>query len=168
MRLEREIGQWLINKQLKLVIAESCTGGLISHKITAIPGSSEYYLGGVVSYDNSVKMKTLGVKKETLLTFGAVSREIALEMAHGVRFSISDRPSPEQIIALSTTGIAGPGGAVPGKPVGTIWIGVSCIWGEEAWKIHGTGNRSQNQNLAASVALKTLLEILKTGQIPVT
>ena len=109
----------LKEKGLTISCAESCTGGLIAKSITDISGCSSVFYGGVVSYDNIVKMGILGVKEETLNTVGAVSYETAKEMALGVkRACFTD-------IGISTTGIAGPGGAVPGKPVGTVYIGVA-------------------------------------------
>lgn len=105
---------------LTLATAESCTGGLIGGRITSVSGSSDVYLGGAVTYSNELKMKMLGVKKETLDKFGAVSRETAAEMAEGIR-----RESGADI-AVSVTGIAGPGGGTETKPVGLVYIGV-CI-----------------------------------------
>ena len=103
--------------------AESCTGGGIGAAITAVPGSSEVYLGGVVSYSNDVKAGVLGVKRETLESFGAVSGECAAEMAEGAqRLTGAD-------VAVSVTGIAGPGGATPGKPVGLVWFGLAVRGG---------------------------------------
>jgi CDP-diacylglycerol--glycerol-3-phosphate 3-phosphatidyltransferase len=99
--------------------AESCTGGLIAGTMTAVPGSSDVVAGGIVSYSNEVKNSVLGVRKLTLDTYGAVSEETACEMARGAREKLAVD------IAVSVTGIAGPGGAVPGKPVGTVWIGLS-------------------------------------------
>ena len=100
-------------------MAESCTGGLISSKITDVPGSSDYFLDSVIAYSNESKINLLGVKKNTLIKHGAVSRQTALEMAEGIRKrSGSD-------IGISTTGIAGPAGGTKSKPVGLVWIGYS-------------------------------------------
>lgn len=109
----------LKEKKLTLSSAESCTGGLIAKCITDISGCSEVFYGGVVSYDNIVKMNVLGVKEETLNKYGAVSFQTAEEMALGVKRACSTD------IGISTTGIAGPGGAVPSKPVGTVYIGIA-------------------------------------------
>ena len=113
----------LVNKlkerMLTLSCAESCTGGLIAKSITDISGCSSVFYGGVVSYDNIVKMGVLGVKEDTLKQFGAVSSQTAKEMALGVKRACSTD------IGISTTGIAGPGGAVEGKPVGTVYIGIA-------------------------------------------
>ena len=106
-------------KGLTCATAESCTGGGVGHAITAVPGSSAVYLGGVVSYDNSVKENVLGVKPNTLNTVGAVSSECAAQMAEGVRKLL------KADIAVSITGIAGPDGGTPEKPVGTVWFGLA-------------------------------------------
>lgn len=109
----------LKERNLTLSCAESCTGGLIAKSITDISGCSSVFYGGVVSYDNIVKMNVLGVKESTLRNFGAVSNQTAEEMASGVKRACSTD------IGISTTGIAGPGGAVAGKPVGTVYIGIA-------------------------------------------
>lgn len=111
------VGKILKQKQLTIATAESCTGGLIANTITDIPGCSSWFQGGIVAYSNQVKSTQLSVKQETLDTYGAVSEQTAREMAENVR----QRYRAD--IGISTTGIAGPGGAVPGKPVGTIYIG---------------------------------------------
>lgn len=109
----------LCEKNITFSAAESCTGGLVLEMLTSLPGASSVILGGVVSYSNSVKENVLGVPSETLERFGAVSRECALEMAEGVRrITGSD-------ISVSVTGIAGPDGGTPEKPVGTVCFGVS-------------------------------------------
>ena len=118
----RRVVGLLSRSGLTLSTAESCTGGLIAKLITDIPGSSEVFGGGVVSYSNEVKMSVLGVRSETLAAHGAVSEEVALEMADGARRVCGGD------IAVSTTGVAGPGGGTPEKPVGTVWIAVS--WGD--------------------------------------
>ncbi len=118
-----ELCEMLVNKlkekKFTLSCAESCTGGLIAKSITDVSGCSSVFYGGVVSYDNIVKMGILGVKEETLKEYGAVSNQTAEEMALGVKKACSTD------IGISTTGIAGPGGAVPGKPVGTVYIGIA-------------------------------------------
>ena len=108
----------LIEKGLTLASAESCTGGLIGKRITEVPGCSSAYLGGVIAYDNSVKIKMLGVSEDTLLKYGAVSEETALEMCRGAAQALGAN------IGVSTTGIAGPGGGSDEKPVGLVYIGV--------------------------------------------
>ena len=131
--LEGVIGQLLLEKQLTLALAESCTGGYLSHRITRVAGSSAYYYGGAVSYSNDAKTRFLGVHSTTLEKYGAVSREAALEMSSGIR----DRTG------LSVTGIAGPSGGTPEKPVGTVWISIVQSNRHEArlFQFHGERER---------------------------
>lgn len=117
--LQVVIGNTLREKKLKLSIAESCTGGYLSHLITSVPGSSDYYLGSIIPYDYEIKMRQLGVRPETLEKYGAVSEPTIIEMANIVRSKFNAD------IGVATSGIAGPGGATPDKPVGTIWIAYS-------------------------------------------
>ncbi len=114
--LEVVLGGELRKAGLKLAIAESCTGGYLSHLITSVPGSSDYYLGTMIPYDYDTKMRQLGVRPETLEKYGAVSEPTIIEMANAVRAKFNAD------IGLATSGIAGPGGATPDKPVGTVWI----------------------------------------------
>ena len=125
--LEILLGPLLTRRGLHLAVAESCTGGLIGHRITNVPGSSEYYLGSVTAYAYEAKVRLLGVRWDTLNTFGAVSRETVLEMARGVRAVLGAE------IGMAVSGIAGPGGGLPEKPVGTTWIGLSTAEYEQAW-----------------------------------
>src|SRR6186713_3311182 len=113
--LETQVGELLHARALKLALAESCTGGLVGNRITDVPGSSTYFLGGVISYAYEAKVDLLGVQWETLNSKGAVSRETVIEMARGARKALNAD------IAVSVSGIAGPGGSMPGKPVGTTW-----------------------------------------------
>ena len=117
MDLSVSLVELLASHALTISCAESCTGGLVSKHITDISGASRVFWGGVVSYDNSVKMNVLGVKGETLSQYGAVSSQTAIEMARGVAMLCKTD------IGISTTGIAGPGGGTPEKPVGTVYIG---------------------------------------------
>jgi PncC family amidohydrolase len=153
--LESLLGQLLRSRGLKLVTAESCTGGLVADKITDVPGSSEYFLGGFVTYAYEAKVASLGVSWDTLNQFGAVSREVVLEMAHGARKALSAD------IAVSVSGIAGPGGGLPDKPVGTTWIGLATPEGERAEVFYWQGNRRQNKELSAQAALKMVIEYLE-------
>ena len=114
------VGDMLRERGLKLVAAESCTGGLIASRITDVPGSSEYFLGGIVAYAYEVKVALLDVPWDTLNSYGAVSRETVMAMSRGAR----DRLNGD--IALSVSGVAGPGGGSLEKPVGTTWIGLSA------------------------------------------
>jgi nicotinamide-nucleotide amidase len=117
--LEEVVGQLLLVKQKTLALAESCTGGYISHRITRVPGSSVYYCGGAVTYSNDAKIRYLGVHPHTLQEHGAVSRETALEMSAGIRERLTTS------IGVSVTGIAGPSGGTAQKPVGTVWISIA-------------------------------------------
>ena len=117
--IEKVVGDLLVRKQAHLAIAESCTGGLIADLLTNVPGSSDYFVFSAVTYSNQLKMKILGVTAETLDRYGAVSEQTAKEMARGVQ-QISD-----STYGLSVSGIAGPGGATDGKPVGTVCIGLA-------------------------------------------
>lgn len=163
--LEVLVGQKLLKKGLKLAVAESCTGGLIGHRITNIPGSSDYYLGSVTAYAYEVKQQLLGVKQETLTEYGAVSRETVIEMARGIRACLDADFPMECTVGISVSGIAGPGGSTPGKPVGLVWIGLSSKDGNHAWKFLWKGNRIQNKESSAQAALQLLLDYLN-GQLP--
>jgi PncC family amidohydrolase len=153
--LEVLVGELLVPRGLTLAVAESCTGGLISHRITNISGSSRYFLGGTTAYANEAKMKLLGVSPETLEAHGAVSRETVLEMARGVRLALSAD------IGISTSGIAGPTGGTAEKPVGTTWIGFSSAQGEEARYFLFQGDRSSVKQQAAEAALQLLADHLQ-------
>lgn len=158
---EEEAGKWLQKRKLKLTVAESSTGGLIGHRITNIPGSSSYFLGGVTAYAYAAKEQILRVRNGTLVGYGAVSRETALEMASGVRKVFAGETPLSEIIGLSVTGIAGPGGGMPGKPVGLVWIGMSTPEGDRAWKYIWDGDRLENKSKSADQAILLLLEYLK-------
>jgi nicotinamide-nucleotide amidase len=118
LNMEDVIGQLLLQKQQTLALAESCTGGLISHRITRVAGSSAYFVGGAVTYSNAEKIRCLGVRPDTLARVGAVSQETALEMSQGIR----ERTGAD--IGLSVTGVAGPSGGSPEKPIGTVWVSI--------------------------------------------
>ena len=141
---------------LKLAVAESCTGGLIGERITNIPGSSDIFVGGVIAYDNAVKVKSLGVSKETLERKGAVSEEVALEMAAGAKRDL------KADVAISVTGIAGPGGGSPEKPVGLVWIAVDAREAK-ARRFHLIGDRTEIRQRAAQAALEMVRRALATG-----
>ncbi len=156
---ELQRAELLTQLNLHLATAESCTGGLIGHRITNIPGSSNYYLGGLVAYANQLKTTQLGVNTQTLERYGAVSRETVLEMARGVRIALSAD------IGLSVSGIAGPGGGTPEKPVGLTWIGLSAENYEQAWSYLWSGSRLQIKQQAADKALELLVEYLAAEAI---
>lgn len=148
--LEEILGKSLLAKRATVAVAESCTGGYIGHLITKVPGSSAYFLGGIISYSNSLKMQLLGVKEESLKNFGAVSEEVALEMAEGVRKKCGSD------FGISTTGVAGPSGGSPEKPVGTVWIGIAGPSGAVARKYNFGANRERNIRRSALMALDRL------------
>lgn len=135
-----------------LVTAESCTGGGIGAALTAIPGSSEVYKGGIISYTNWVKEKLLNVDAELLETHGAVSAEVAKAMAEGARRAL------QADIAVSVTGLAGPGGDEFGNPVGTVYIGYSDSRITDSIACYFTGNREEIRNQATEAALKIVLD----------
>jgi len=135
--LEEKVGQLLMEKNQTLALAESCTGGLISHRITRIAGSSAYYYGGAVTYSNEAKVKFLGVKPATLEKYGAVSEQTALEMSRGIREKTGAS------VGLSVTGIAGPSGGTPEKPVGTVWISLARRNNHEARQFQFHGERER-------------------------
>ena len=149
-RLEKCIGRMLSESGKTVSVAESCTGGLISSLFTSTPGSSEYFLGSVTSYANSVKRGVLGVPEEIIDRYGAVSEECVRAMAEGVRrITQSD-------FSVATSGIAGPGGGSDAKPVGLVWIAVSSQMGTEACRLLFKGDRKRNIDRFASNALDIL------------
>ncbi len=155
------IGELLRAKGLWLATAESCTGGLLGHLITATAGSSDYYLGGFITYSNETKEDWLGVAHSTLEQHGAVSRETVLEMARGIRNALAERISPVKIIGISISGVAGPGGGSPEKPVGTVWIGVNGVDGDEAVKFSFQGDRGEVKTQSAEKAMEILIAYLQ-------
>ncbi len=150
--LENCIGKLLKKYGKTLSTAESCTGGLIASMITSVPGASEYYLGSVVSYANSVKMGVLGVSEDILKNNGAVSSECVGAMAEGVRKLTGTD------FAVATSGIAGPGGGTDEKPVGLVWIGVSSEKGTETFRMVFNSDRKRNIERFASSALYKILK----------
>ena len=153
--LEFETGKLLQQKGLHLALAESCTGGLVGYRVTNVPGSSEYLAGGLITYSYEAKVSMLGVAWDTLNTFGAVSRETVLEMARGAKKEL------DTDIAVSISGIAGPGGGTEDKPVGTTWVGLAAADGEWAREFHFQGDRVQNKESSADEALRLLLDYLQ-------
>jgi PncC family amidohydrolase len=154
MTLEETIGRALTARKLTLAVAESCTGGLIGHRLTNVPGSSTYFLGGVIAYAYEAKEHILGVHHLTLYEHGAVSEPTAREMAHGVRRELSAD------IGLAVTGIAGPGGGLPGKPVGLTWVALSARDFERAEHYIWQGDRATNKEKSAEAALELVQEYL--------
>jgi PncC family amidohydrolase len=152
--IEYEIGELLRRKGLTLGAVESATGGLISHLITNVPGSSDYFKGSVTAYANETKINVIGVKAETLKKYGSVSPQVAGEMAAGGRKALAVD------ICVADTGIAGPGGATPGKAVGLFYIGLAHKDGVFSRKHEFHGTREQNKKSAAEAALSWLKEYL--------
>ncbi|MGD1992620.1 MAG: CinA family protein [Anaerolineae bacterium] len=152
--LEVRVGRKLREQGLTLATAESCTGGLIGHRITEVPGSSDYYAGSIVAYSNEIKMALLNVSRDTLVEHGAVSRATALEMARGARSVLAVD------LALSVTGIAGPSGGTPEKPVGLTYIGLAAPDGEWAERHVWSGDRHTNKTRSAQAALILLQRYL--------
>jgi PncC family amidohydrolase len=152
--LERQLGELLTQRGWMLAVAESCTGGLLGHRITSVSGSSAYFAGGVISYSNEAKERILGVLHETLVDHGAVSAETALAMARGARRLF------RADLAVSVTGIAGPTGGTPDKPVGLVYLGLA-VEGAELYERHvWEGDRAANKEQSAEAALRLMLKYL--------
>lgn len=145
----------LRSRALTMATAESCTGGNIAALVTSIAGVSDVFVGGVVSYSNDVKMKTLGVRPETLEAYGAVSEETVREMAEGVRMRLCAD------YAVATSGIAGPGGAVPGKPVGTVWTAIAGPHGTQTRLLNLAGDRRAVIDRASATVLTDLESVIE-------
>jgi nicotinamide-nucleotide amidase len=157
--LEDAVGRLLRERGKSLAVAESCTGGLIGHRITEVPGSSDYFLLGVVAYSNAMKHRLLGVPRETLREHGAVSERVVASMAEGVR------AAADASIGIATSGIAGPGGGTPSKPVGTVCIGLAWSGGELT-RTYELGSRSRTwiKEMTAQLALDQLRRHLLAGR----
>lgn len=145
--LEVVVGKWLTAKRYTLAVAESCTGGLITHRLTNVPGSSAYLVASVVAYAYEAKVAALGVSWDTLNTFGAVSEETVREMARGVREKFAST------LGLAVTGIAGPGGGTPAKPVGLTYIALASADDLQVERHVWRGNRIQIKEQSAEAAL---------------
>jgi PncC family amidohydrolase len=157
-RLAAQLGQMLLRRRMTLSLAESCTGGLIASLLTDVSGSSVYFPGGVVAYAYEAKEQILGVAHQTLMAHGAVSYETAREMAQGAaRLFASD-------LGLSVTGIAGPGGATPGKPVGLVHIHLSAPGAEIAEQYIWDSDRIGNKILSAEAALALAIRYLQESR----
>jgi len=152
--IELEIGNLLRAKHLTLGTVESATGGLMSYLVTAIPGSSDYYMGSIISYSNGLEERLAGAEGATLKKEGAVSSAVAEEMAAGGRKAVGVD------ICLSDTGVAGPGGGTAEKPVGLFYIGMSHTGGTASRMHIFAGDREQNRRQAADAALLWLKEYL--------
>lgn len=154
--IAQEIVNLLREKGLTLGVVESATGGLISHLITNVPGSSDVYLGSITSYSNDVKIRVVGVKAATLEKYGAVSAQVARQMAAGGRKVLGAD------ICVADTGIAGPTGATPQKPVGLFYIGLSHAGGTFSRKHLFNGTREENKQQAAQMALMWVRECVES------
>lgn len=153
--LEVTIARLLRQRRLTLAVAESCTGGLIGHRITNVPGSSDYYQGSVTAYSYDVKELILNVRHDTLYRHGAVSEQTAQEMAQGVRCAL------RADVGLSVTGIAGPGGGTAEKPVGLIYIALAVPDGGWVERYMWHGDRLENKRRSAEAALDLLRRYLE-------
>ena len=142
--------EWFIESGISIAAAESCTGGLIASLISAVPGASRYYEGSVISYSNEAKQKLLGVKSNTLIQFGAVSEQVVKEMAKGILTSLGCT------YAIAVSGIMGPDGGTPEKPVGTVWIAVGNKEKIETKQYKWGFDRSRNTKQTALSALNLL------------
>ncbi len=147
-------GQLLKSRGWRAGVAESSTGGLLGHLITSVPGSSAYFWGGVIAYDNAVKAGLLEVRDASLIRWGAVSHQVALEMAEGARRALGVE------VGISITGIAGPGGGSPQKPVGLFFIGLAFPGERRSWRHLWTSDREENNQVAAETALHHLVRYL--------
>jgi PncC family amidohydrolase len=152
--LEEEIGDLVSQRGMTLGVVESATGGLISHRITNVAGSSDYYKGSVTAYSNQAKAEVIGVRRETIGHHGAVSAQVAEEMAEGGRKLLGVD------ICISDTGIAGPGGATEGKAVGLFYLSLAHGGKTYSRQHNFSGDREQNKQDAAEAALKWLREYL--------
>lgn len=153
--LSEQLGELLRSKGLVMGTAESCTGGRIANMITLVAGSSDYFVGGVVSYSNEVKHNVLGVSEDSLRFHGAVSREVVEQMAQGAIRTLGCDCS------VATSGVAGPGGGSPEKPVGTVWIAAALKEQVVSHCYHFGMVRAENIQSAADAALTMLLELLQ-------
>jgi nicotinamide-nucleotide amidase len=167
--MEKEVGRLLAERGISVGFAESCTGGLIGHRLTNVPGSSAYFRGAIAAYANDVKEGLLGVPRASLERAGAVSEEVAAAMAEGARGALGVD------VAVATTGVAGPDGGTPEKPVGTVCIGLAAATGTVTRRYQLWGNREWVKLLASQIALDwvrrhvlglPLLEIGRRGAAP--
>ena len=154
--LEQRLGDVLSQKRITIAVAESCTGGLISHRITNVPGSSRYFLMGAVAYSNDVKMGLLGVGAALLEELGAVSRDVAAAMARGVR------SAARSDIGVGVTGIAGPAGGTPEKPVGLVFVAAVADKDERVERHVFPGDRAAVKRQTADAALALAIQVAQT------
>ncbi len=155
--LAESVGKLLIGRKLSCATAESCTGGLVGAAISSIPGSSAYFRGGIIAYENRVKKELLGVPEKTLVEHGAVSAETVIAMAEGAARLLSSD------CVISVSGIAGPQGGSPEKPVGLVYIGIHVTGSNSSFKHLFSGNRDSVRMAAVEAALKHLVEAVEQG-----
>lgn len=158
--VSEKVGKFIKQSGMMLITAESCTGGMLGDAITSVPGSSDYYLGGFIAYANEAKERWLGVEPETIEKHGAVSEETVVAMADGARRAFWEEIPPIKIISAAVSGIAGPGGGTPEKPVGTVWIAVSGPVGVMSREYHFDGDRRGVKEQSTQQALEDLLAYL--------
>lgn len=145
--LVRRLARAAASRELAVATAESCTGGLLAAAITGEPGASSFFVGGVVAYSDDIKVERLGVPLDDVRAHGAVSRAVATAMAEGARRRFGAR------LALAATGVAGPGGGTPAKPVGTVWIAAADPGRNEAVRLHFKGSRRAVRERTVAAAL---------------
>jgi PncC family amidohydrolase len=162
MRAEEELGTLFHELHMTLTVAESCTGGFLAHRVTNVPGSSAYFLGGFIAYSNKAKEECLGVRHETLMVHGAVSEETARAMARGARQRMGTD------LGVSITGIAGPTGGTLEKPVGLVYIALAAQDGEWCQRRVWQGDRLQNKVQSVEAAMELVLSYLRAriGDLP--
>lgn len=155
--LSKKLGSILKNKKLTLAIAESCTGGMVGAAVTEIAGSSAYFLGGIIAYDNRIKRDILGVSEKVLATFGAVSGETVLAMAKGVQKLMKTD------CAIAVSGVAGPGGGTKDKPVGLVYIGIAVNKKYWSFEYRFSGSRKEIREKTVGEGLKRMIERVGGG-----
>lgn len=155
--LEAQVGKLLLEHKLTVACAESCTGGLVMHRLTNIAGSSAYFQGGTVAYSNQIKHSVLGIQENTLNVFGAVSEQVAAAMARGARATYGAD------VAISVTGIAGPDGGTPEKPVGLTYIAIATPKMSIVQRFEWQGDRIANKEASAEAALQMVLDYLNNN-----
>ena len=154
------IGKLLRRHGWSLALAESCTGGLLAHRIVSVPGCSDWFCGGVTAYANRAKTRLLGVLPGRLVAHGAVSAETACDMARGARRAF------DADVAVAVTGIAGPSGGTTDKPVGLVFVAVANAWGVRAERFVFCGGRARIREQGAIAALRLLHAVLSRGDMP--
>lgn len=156
--LVARVGERLVQRGLHLATAESCTGGMLAARLTDAPGASRFLAGGVVSYADAAKVSLLGVRPQTLAAYGAVSEQVAREMAQGARAAV------DAGVGVAVTGVAGPGGGTPDKPVGTVWI-AAAVGGSMRVELHRfAGDRGAVREQSVRAALELLDLVLKEAE----